>query len=228
MTGQHHHSHLPRWWYAFAGAACMGLLLEGCSSPKQAGFDEGKRFGQTPDTFETQRDLPPSARTLYTMAEILAAQGKDRDCEFTLKRCIQQEPRFTPAHNKLAELLMRQGRVHEASGVLSQALRISDADPILLNNLGMCCLVQRHYEEAVEHFTKAAGRVPESAKFRANLATALALLGRHEESGALLQQVLPDEQAKHNAEILRKAHEKTMGGPTGIQDRLPQAALLPG
>ena len=82
--------------------------------------------------------------------------------------------------------------------------------------------------EAVEHFTKAAGRVPESAKFRANLATALALLGRHEESEALLQQVLPDEQAKHNAEVLRKAHEKTMGGPTSIQDRLPQAALLPG
>ena len=124
----------------------MGMLLSGCSSPKRADFKEGKRFGQSSDAFETQRDLPPSTRTLYTMADILAAQGKDRDAEFTLKRCIQQEPKFTPAHNKLAELLMRQGRVHEAAGVLSQALRVSDADPILLNNLGMCCLVQRHYE----------------------------------------------------------------------------------
>jgi len=206
----------------------MSLLLAGCLSSKPAGFDGGKRFGQSSESFETQRDLPPSTRTLYTMADALAAQGKDRDAEFTLKRCIHQEPRFTPAYNKLAELLMRQGRVHEATAVLSQALRMSNADPILLNNLGMCWLVQQQYERAMECFIKAAGRVPESAKFRANLATALALLGRHEESGALLQQVLPDEQAKHNAEILRKAYEKTMGRRTSIQDRRPQAALLRG
>ncbi len=207
----------------------MGMLLSGCSSPKRADFKEGNRFGQSSEAFEAQRDLPPSTTTLYTMADALAAQGKDRDAEFTLKRCIQQEPKFTPAHNKLAELLMRQGRVHEATSVLSQALRINSADPILLNNLGMCWLVQRDYDRAMECFIKAAGRVPESAKFRANLATALALLGRYEESGALLQQVLPDEQAKHNAEVLRKAHEKTMGRrPTSIQDRWPHAALLPG
>ncbi len=168
MIAQHYRSNLVRWLRALAGAACVSLLLGGCSSAKQAGVEKGKRFDRSPDTFETQRDLPPSTRTLYSMADILAAQGKDRDCEFTLKRCIQQEPKFTPAHNKLAELLMRQGRVHEAEAVLSQALRVSDADPILLNNLGMCCLVQRHYGQAVEHFTKAAGLVPESAKFRAN------------------------------------------------------------
>ena len=216
MTERHHHSSPLHWRCVLAGIACMGMLLGGCASPKQAGLNEGKRFGQTPDTFEAQRDLPPSTRTLYAMADILAAQGKDRDCEFTLKRCIQQEPKFTPAYNKLAELLMRQGRVHEAAGVLSEALRINDTDPILLNNLGMCCLVQRRYGEAVEHFTKAAGQIPESAKFRANLATALALLGRQEESAALLQQVLPEEQAKHNAEVLRKAHEKVISGPTSI------------
>lgn len=228
MTERRDHSILLPWLCALAGAACMGMLLGGCSSPKQAGFDQGKRFGQSPDSFETQRDLPPSTRTLYAMADILAAQGKDRDCEFTLRRCIQQEPKFTPAYNKLAELLMRQGRVHEADNVLSQALRINSADPILWNNLGMCCLVQRRYGKAVEHFTKAAGQVPESAKFRANLATALALLGRDEESGALLQQVLPDEQAKHNAEVLRKAYEKTTSRPVSIQDRLAQASLVPG
>jgi Flp pilus assembly protein TadD len=216
------------WLCALVGAAWLSLLPAGCSSSKPAGLDDGKRFGQSPDAFEAQRNLPPSTRTLYAMADLLAAQGKDRDAEFTLRRCIQQEPKFTPAYNKLAELMMRQGRVREAAEVLSQALRVNDADPILLNNLGMCCLVQRHYEEAAEQFTKAAGRIPDNPKFRANLATALALLGRYEESEALFQQILPDEQAKHNAEVLRKAHEKTLGGPTGIQDQSPQAALLPG
>ncbi len=227
MTGQH--SPLLHWLCAFAGVACVGMLLGGCSSPKRTGFKDGNRFAQSSEAFETRRDLPPSAKTLYTMADALAAQGKDRDAEFTLKRCIQQEPEFTPAHNKLAELLMRQGRVHEATSVLSQALRINDADPVLLNNLGMCWLVQRDYGRAMECFIKAAGRVPESTKFRANLATSLALLGRHEEAGALLQQVLPEDQAKHNAEVLRKAYEKTMGQrPTSVQDRWVRPALLLG
>ena len=50
--------------------------------------------------------------------------------------------------------------------------------------------------------------MPESEKYRANMATALGLLGRHEESLALLEQVLPEDKARHNAEILRKAWER--------------------
>jgi Flp pilus assembly protein TadD len=103
---------------------------------------------------------------------------------------------------------MRQGRVNEAAEMLSEALRIRPQDPVLLNNLGMCLLVRKEYEKALDHFTQAAGLVPESEKYRANMATALGLLVRQEESFALLQQVLPEDKAKHNTEILRKAREK--------------------
>ncbi len=142
------------------------------------------------------------------MADILATQGKDTECEFVLRRCIQQYPDFTPAYNRLAELQMRQGRVHEAIDVLSKALRIRPRDPVLLNNLGMCRLIRKDYEKALVHFTEAAGLVPESERYRANMATALGLLGRHEESSALLQQILPGDKARHNAEVLRRAHEQ--------------------
>ena len=40
------------------------------------------------------------------------------------------------------------------------------------------------------------------------MATTLGLLGRHEESSALLQQILPGDKAKHNAEVLRRAREQ--------------------
>ncbi len=60
----------------------------------------------------------------------------------------------------------------------------------------------------MQHFTEAAGLVPESEKYRANMATALGLLGRQEESLALLQQVLPHDKAERNAEVLRKAYDK--------------------
>jgi serine/threonine-protein kinase len=151
------------------------------------------------------------------MADILATQGKDTDCEFVLRRCIHEHPQFTPAYNSLAELQMRQGRVHEAIDILSEALRVRPRDPVLLNNLGMCFLVRKQYEKALELFLLAAGVVPESQKYRANTATALGLLGRHEESLALLQQVLPEDQARSNAEILRRACEKEADPAPGTQ-----------
>ncbi len=194
----------PRRWPAPTWILVLSvLLLCGCSQPSQS----ASRYDE-PAAAEPQRDPPPSAKTLYSMAEILAAQGKDRECEFVLRRCLQDYPSFTPAYNNLAELQMRQGRIHEAVDTLSAALRIRPRDPVLLNNLGMCLLLRKEYERALDHFTSAAGLVPENEKYRANMATALGLLGRQEESLALLQQVLPGDKAQRNAEVLRNAHDK--------------------
>ncbi len=203
---------------AFTCAACLALLC-GCSQPrpsasavkKNAGLDKGQVLP------EVRPDQPPTAKTLYSMADILATQGKDTECEFVLRRCVQEYPRFTPAYNSLAELQMRQGRVHEAVAVLSKALEVRPKDPVLLNNLGMCLLMRKDYAPALDRFTQAAGLVPENEKYRANMAIALGLLGRHEESLALLEQVLPKDKARHNAEILRKAREQQAHPPQGLQ-----------
>ncbi len=190
------------------GSICV-VLLCGCSSPERSsGTSNGSSPDKPPAQSGVRRDQPPSAKTLYSMADILATQGKDTECEFVLRRCIGEYPQFAPAYNSLAELQMRQGRVNEAIDVLSQAIRVRPRDPVLLNNLGMCFLVRKQYAKALELFITAAGLVPESLKYRANMATTLGLLGRHEESLALLQQVLPENEARSNAEILRKAWKK--------------------
>jgi len=191
----------------FACAACL-MLLCGCSQPSRSSRFNDTRLDKGLDAAEVRPDQPPSAKTLYSMAEILATQGKDTECEFVLRRCVQEHPRFTPAYNSLAELQMRQGRVHEAVAVLSQALEIRPKDPVLLNNLGMCLLIRKEYGKALDRFTQAGGLVPESEKYRANMAIALGLLGRQEESLALLEQVLPKDKAGHNAEVLRKAWQR--------------------
>ncbi len=193
-----------------AGLLC--LLVSGCSPSRQPSLGQGKaKPGDVQADSASRPDLPPSAKTLYSMAGILATQGKDSECEFVLRRCITEYPRFTPAYNRLAELQMRQGRVHEAIDMLSSALAVRPRDPVLSNNLGMCHLLREEYAKALDCFTEAAGRVPESKKYRANMATSLGLMGRHAESLALFQQILPSDQAKQNAEILRKAHDKQAG-----------------
>jgi Flp pilus assembly protein TadD len=196
---------------------CIARLC-GCAGMEQSpGVNAGSGSDKPQAESWIRHDQPPSARTLYSMADILATQGKDTDCEFVLRRCIREHPRFTPAYNSLAELQMRQGRVNEAIDVLSEALRVRPHDPVLLNNQGMCLLVHKQYGKALELFTSAAGVVPESQKYRANMATTLGLLGRHEESLALLQQVLPEDKAKSNAEILRRAYEKEASPVPGAQ-----------
>jgi serine/threonine-protein kinase len=188
---------------------CLLLLPWcGCSQPKQSATHNGSRLHPSQPAPDMPQDQPPTAKTLYSMAEILALQGKDAECEFVLRRCVQEHPEFTPAYNRLAELQMRQGRIHEAVATLSTALKSRPRDPVLLNNMGMCLLLRKEYEPALKHFTDAAGLVPESEKYRANMATALGLLGRQEESSALLQQILPHDKAEHNAEVLRKAYDK--------------------
>jgi len=184
------------------------LLLYGCTQSRQsASHGDAQRKAHQAES-EVPRDRPPTAKTLYSMAEILATQGKDTECEFVLRRCVQEYPRFIPAYNSLAELQMRQGRIHEAIDSLTTALKIHPRDPVLSNNLGMCRLLRKEYDLALARFTDAAGLVPESEKYRANMATALALLGRQEESLSLLQQILPRERAEYNAEILRKAYDR--------------------
>jgi Flp pilus assembly protein TadD len=197
------------------GLACVAglVLLCGCSAPSPSASGVKKEPPLDKAQAEVRPDQPPTAKTLYSMAEILAAQGKDKECEFVLRRCIQEYPRFTPAYNSLAELQMRQGRVHEAVAMLSKALEVRPKDPVLLNNLGMCLLLRKEYAQALDRFTQASGLVPESEKYRANMATALGLLGRYEESQALFEQTLTQPQARQNVEILRKAREQQVKPP---------------
>ena len=202
-----HHISVLHGLCSLACLACFALSC-GCSESGRSAVSNRSHSGKANTASEIRRDQPPTAKTLYSMADILASQGKDTECEFVLRRCIQQYPQFTPAYNSLAELQMRQGRVNEAVGVLSRALQIRPRDPVLLNNLGMCRLIRKDYEKALAYFTEATGLVPESKRYRANMATTLGLLGRHEESSALLQQILPGDKAKHNAEVLRRAREQ--------------------
>ena len=183
----------------------ISILCGGCSEPKASGTDTDWIMDQSEFDFQTQGDNPPTAKTLCAMAEILAAQGRDSECEYVLKKIIQDNPKFLPAYNSLAELQMRRGRTNAAIETLQHALKINSGDPVILNNLGMCWIIRRDYQMALKMFTKAAGIMPENVKYRANMAVALGLMGRDDESLALFRQVLPEEQARQNLSLLQEA-----------------------
>lgn len=181
---------------ALCAAAVLGCTPDG----KHPRIEYGKAPVMDEDPFDPQR--PPTAQTLYVMADVMIAQGQDRAAEALLVRVGQEYPQYKPAYNTLAELRMRQRRIPEAVASLEAGLKISPDDPVLLNNLGMCMLVRKEFERALDCFTQAAGIVPDNTRYRSNMATVLALMGRRDEALALYQQILPKEEAAENVRIL--------------------------
>ena len=166
--------HTARVVKAFYIVVFLGLFYVcGCTESVSSGTDTDWVMDKSELEFQSQSNNPPTAKTLCAMADILAKQGRDSECEYVLKRIIQDNPKFLPAYNNLAELQMRQGRTNVAIETLQHALIINPDDTVLLNNLGMCWIVRRDYETALKMFTKAAGIMPEHAKYRANMAVAL-------------------------------------------------------
>jgi len=184
----------------------VGTLLSGCqefSTGEQS--DLRYRPSEADLAFEAGADHPPTLKTLYTTANILATQGRDAEAEIVLVRILREYPDFTPTYNNLAEVKMRQRHIDEAISILTEGLEVNPADPVLLNNLGMCWMIRREYGKALEMFTTAAGVRPESTRYRANMAVALGFLGRDTEALALYRQILSEEQAIYNLEVIRRA-----------------------
>lgn len=154
------------------------------------------------DTFEAGAERGPSISTLHAMARVMAAQGRDAECEVVLDKLVAEHPDFLPAYNELAELHMRNGSVLSAETALELGLQRAPEDGVLSNNMGMCLLLQQKYEESLPHFTRASAADPSDARCRANMATALGLLGRTDESLALFYQVMPPQDAHHNVAVL--------------------------
>lgn len=175
------------------------LALGACASDGGASKAKGE--------VDTSGKRPPNANTLYSMSKILISRSQDAEAEAILAKLIREHADYLPAYQELSELYLRHDRVDGAVDVLSSGVKNAPKDAVLWNNLGMCRMLQKRYEEALEGFSKAAAGVPQDARSRANLAVALGMLGRYDESLALYLQVVPPAEAHHNLGVLCEARK---------------------
>ncbi len=188
-----------------------GFWLQGCNEAiKSENIKKDNSNYNSDLAFEQGANQPPTVKTLYALADILSAQGKNEQAELVLKRIVKEHPEFLPAWNSLAELQMRQRHIDEAVNTLSAARKINPKDPVLLNNMGMCYMIRQDYNKALEMFTATTDIKPENARYRANMAVCLAFLGRDDEAISLYRQILPENQVQHNLNIIRAAREKKL------------------
>ena len=204
----------------FLTVAAAGMLLAaagGCADAPGISYSPApKADDPAEEAFARGADRPATPKTLFALSRVLAAQGKDAQCEALLVRVVRMAPAFLPAYCDLAEVRLRTGRTEAAAAALDAGLKRSPDDPVLLNNLGMCRMLQERYDDALAYFTRAASAMPEKAKYRANMAAALGMLGRDEEAAALYGQAVGPEDARHNVAVLRAARRQppTQEAPT--------------
>jgi Flp pilus assembly protein TadD len=206
MTGRGSNRRFRKLKVRLPGLMVLGLLLSGCASGTHQDYSYSDQR-QADAAFQKGADRPPTAATLYAMARILAAQGKDGESRVVLSRVIQRHPHFMPSYCDLAELHLRHHRVDDAMESLRAGLRVSPEDPVLLNDLGMCWLLKRDYEQALNAFGQAAAISPYNARYRANMAFAAGMLGRYEETLSLYYQVMPEEDAHYNLGVICEARK---------------------
>jgi len=195
------------------------LVGSGCASSHKGQADKkadarDARRQLLEDEFDRGARRQPSARTLYAMARILVAKGRDRDAIYLLSRTVQQYPRFAPAYNEMAGIYLRSDRVNDAIEVLSMGLKHAPHDSVMHNNLGLCWLVKQEYARAADEFRIAADAAPDNPVFRANHALALGMLGRNDEAAKVYDGVISDVSIEHNLSVLARARHLRQGAAT--------------
>ena len=183
------------------------VLTIGCqSSPDR--FEGYSRNAEVDDEFARGTDRKPSARTLQSMARILGSQYQDEEARYILERCIASYPRFAAAYCDLAELHIRNGRLDLAVETLEQGRRAVPTDAVIVNNLGMCHLLEAEYEAALALFEEAVELDPDNTRYTANRAMTLGLLGEYEQALEAYRGFLTDGEAHYNLAILYEANRE--------------------
>jgi Flp pilus assembly protein TadD len=184
----------------------MGVLLAaGCNHNGSAmSYDDGSQLG---GAWQGAEDQPPTPRTLYAMSRILVEQGRDDQAKYVLTRIVRDHPSFLPAYVELAELQMRQRQTEAALDTLAQGLQRAPRDAVLLNNMGMVYLFRGENSQAMNFFRRASAESPDNARYRSNLALALGLMGRYDESIAAYKQVLEECDAHYNVAVICESRE---------------------
>jgi Flp pilus assembly protein TadD len=185
--------------------AVAAITLPGCSAQPSIRYSADSSYDEE---FDRAAGRPPTPRTLYALASILAGKGQDAQAEYVLRRLIESHPQFLPAYNDLAALCLRSDRFEEARTVLEAGLTRGPDDPVLINNLGMCHLLTRDYTAALEQFERAVERSPRNSRYLANRALAVGLMGDEARALELYRAFLTPTEAEHNLAIIARANDQ--------------------
>ena len=168
------------------------------------------------DWFEGGAELSPTEDTLRMTARILAAKGDFAKAGYAVDRMIVEYPLRASSYTEGAEILLQQGRVLDAILLLDLGLERIPGDPVLLNDRGLCRLLEADLPGATSDFGAALEADPRDADYVANMALVLALAGDEEASRRLWSRVVPPKAVESNLQLAREARGRFSRPETGV------------
>lgn len=195
------------------GAVALGAAVAGCQVSKQ----EQPKDKPT-DWFDGGPMQPASAETLQLTARVLAAKGRTEQAGFLLNRMIAEYPDHVGTYSEGAEVLLLEGRVGEAIKWIDRGLVRFPDHPILMNNRGLCHLLEADLPAATADFQKSYDADPADADYVGNLALAKALAGDEAGARQLWNRVLQPADVEANLAMARDSRPKFKHPKAGLPD----------
>jgi Flp pilus assembly protein TadD len=184
--------------------AALVLLATGC----QSGQDKEKEK----DWFEGGPMQLASPDTMQLTARVLAAKGKTEQAGFLIERMYQRYPDNLGTYSEGAEVLLIEGRITDAIQWIDRGLVRFPENPVLLNNRGLCHLLDADLAAADKDFRAAYAKDPSDADYVSNLALTRALSGDEKEARQLWERVVPQADVDANMKLAIAARPKFTKG----------------
>src|SRR5438094_379686 len=154
----------------------FAALIAGCASHPRA----------SDRSLDTELAKKENAHALHLLDE-----GKLEEAESHLKRALEADLMYGPAHNNMGLVYYHQGKLYPAAWEFQSAIKLMPYQPEPRNNLGLVFEKAGKMQDAVEAYTKARQIQPDNPEFLANLARAKVRRGdRDEETRKLLEELV--------------------------------------
>jgi Flp pilus assembly protein TadD len=144
----------------------------------------------------------------------LLDEGKLEEAEAHLKRAIDADVMYGPAHNNMGLVHYHQGRLYPAAWEFQSAIKLMPFQPEPRNNLGLVFEKAGKITSAAEAYEKARQLEPDNPEYLGNLARAKVRRGdRDQETKRLLEElVLKDSRPQWSQWARQNLYR--MGDPT--------------
>ena len=173
-----------------------------------AGCQSGQDKDKDKDWFEGGPMQLASPDTMQLTARVLAAKGKTEQAGYLIERMYQKYPDNLGTYSEGAEVLLIEGRIADAIEWIDRGLVRFPDNPILLNNRGLCHLLDANLAAADKDFKAAYAKDPSDADYVSNLALTRALSGDEAEARKLWERVIPQADVDSNMKMAIAARPK--------------------
>lgn len=160
----------------------------------------------------------------YHVARALYALDRYTEALHAYEEALRLNPGDPRAHNDIALILSKQGRVEEALAHFEEALRAHPDYALAHSNLADLLASMGRIDEAVDHFRQAVSHAPKNGEYAFGLARVLAAAGRIDEAITWYQAAIAlaprDPRAYNNLGLLLEARGDLEGAANRYREAI--------